>query len=50
MLLGTKHMIRYENNASQRKFFVHELEPPFLIKETVFSPAQYTNTRPFPSY
>jgi hypothetical protein len=46
-LLGTTHTIRYENNASQRKFFVHELEPSFLIKIVPFSPAQYTDTRPF---
>jgi hypothetical protein len=35
-LLGTTHMIRYENKASQRKFFVHELEGSFLIKKTAF--------------
>jgi hypothetical protein len=45
-LLGTTHMIIYENNASQRKFFVHEIEPSFLIKKLPFSPAQYTNIRP----
>jgi hypothetical protein len=42
-LLGTTHAISYENNASQRKFFVHELEPSFLIKKLPFSPAQYTD-------
>jgi hypothetical protein len=35
-LLGTTHMIYYENNASQPKFFVHDLEPSFLIKKTAF--------------
>jgi hypothetical protein len=40
-------MIRYENNASQLKFFVLELEPSLLIKKQPFSPAQYTNARPF---
>jgi hypothetical protein len=39
---GTTHMIRYENTASQRKFFAHELEPSFSIKKLPFSPAQYT--------
>jgi hypothetical protein len=46
-LLGTTHIIGYENNASQRKFFVHELEPPFFTKKLLFPPAQYTNTRVF---
>jgi hypothetical protein len=46
-LLGTTRMIHYENNASLRKFFVHELEPSFLIKKLPFSPAQYSNTHPF---
>jgi hypothetical protein len=46
-LLGITHMIRYENNASQLKLFVLELEPSFLIKKLPFSPAQYTNARPF---
>jgi hypothetical protein len=46
-VLGTTRMIRYENNASQRNFFVHELEPSILTKELSFSPAQYINTRPF---
>jgi hypothetical protein len=46
-LVGAMHMIRYENNASERKFFVYELELPFLIKKLPFSLAQYTNTCPF---
>jgi hypothetical protein len=45
--LETTHMIYYENNASQPKFFVHDLEPSFLIKKLPFSPAQYTSTRTF---
>jgi hypothetical protein len=38
-------MIRYENNASQRKFFVHELGPSVLIRKLPFPPAQYANAR-----
>jgi hypothetical protein len=49
MLLGTTHLIRYENNASQRKFIVHELEPSFFIEKLPFPPAQDTNTQPFPT-
>jgi hypothetical protein len=43
MLPGTMRMIHYENNASQQKLFVHELEPSFLIKKT----ALFSGTRPF---
>jgi hypothetical protein len=35
-LLGTMHVILYENNTFQRKFFVHELESSFLIKNCIF--------------
>jgi hypothetical protein len=47
-LLGTSHVIRYENNVLQQKFLVQESEPSFLIKKLSFSPAQYTNAHPFP--
>jgi hypothetical protein len=46
-ILGTAHMIFYENNVSQRKFFVRELEPSLFIKKTANSPTQYAKTRPF---
>jgi hypothetical protein len=46
-LSGTAHMIRYEDDATQRKLFVHDLEPSFLIKKLPLSPTQYTNTRLF---
>jgi hypothetical protein len=44
-LLASTHMIRYENNASQRKFFVQN--KPLFLSKTISFPVQYTNTRPF---
>jgi hypothetical protein len=41
------HIISYENDALQQKFFVHELERFFLVRNLPLSPTQYTNTRPF---
>jgi hypothetical protein len=46
-LLGTPHVIRYENNASQRKFFILGLDIFFLMKRLHSSTAQYTNPHPF---